>query len=262
MPCATSAASKSSMLPRACPDSARAIISSALKVRISPSDSSIVRSSARAVVGLAAGLRQRLLGAVAQARQRRLQIMGDVVGDLLQPAHQRLDALQHGVEVLREPVELVAAAADRQPPGEIAGHDALRGPGHGVDALQHAARDEDAAAEPEHDHEQRPTTRRRWRRCRTCAPRSSRSRPTAGGSRRSVRVTRTSARCSAVVLLVEPAVGGLRPAGRVDHAGRERADIAGERLPGRRRSRDRDWRPAAARGSRSIKIKPAQAARS
>jgi hypothetical protein len=34
------------MLPRAWPDSARAIINSALKVRISPSDSSIVRSSA------------------------------------------------------------------------------------------------------------------------------------------------------------------------------------------------------------------------
>ena len=46
MPLATSAASKSSMLPRACPDSARAIISSALKVRIRPSDSSMVRSSA------------------------------------------------------------------------------------------------------------------------------------------------------------------------------------------------------------------------
>jgi hypothetical protein len=39
MPLATSAASKSSILPRACPDSARAIINNALKVRIRPSDS-------------------------------------------------------------------------------------------------------------------------------------------------------------------------------------------------------------------------------
>src|SRR5664279_3045235 len=46
MPLATSAASKSPILSRACPDSARAIINSALKVRIKPSDSSMVRSSA------------------------------------------------------------------------------------------------------------------------------------------------------------------------------------------------------------------------
>ena len=36
------------------------------------------------VVGLAAGQRQRFLGAVAEPRQRRLQIMGDVVGDFLE----------------------------------------------------------------------------------------------------------------------------------------------------------------------------------
>ena len=142
------------MLPRACPDSARAIISSALKVRISPSDSSMVRSSARAVFGLAAGFRQRLLGAVAQPRQRRLEIVGDVVGDFLQAHHQRLDPLQHGVEIFRQPVEFVAAAPDRQPLAEIARHDALGGAGHGVDAPQHPPRDEDAAAEPEHDDDQ------------------------------------------------------------------------------------------------------------
>ena len=108
----------------------------------------------RAVIGLAARFRQRLLGAVAQARQRRLEIVGDVVGDFLQPRHQRLDPLQHGVEVFREAIELVAAAPHRQPPAEIAGHDALGGAGHGVDALQHPARDEDAAAEAEHDDDQ------------------------------------------------------------------------------------------------------------
>ena len=36
------------------------------------------------------------------------------------------------------------------------------------------------------------------------------------------------------VLLVEPAIGGLRPAGRRHHARRQRADIAGDRLPRRR----------------------------
>ena len=114
----------------------------------------MVRSSARAVFGLAAGTRQRLLGAVAQPRQRRLQIMGDVVGDFLQPHHQGLDPLQHGVEVFRQTIEFVAAAPDRQPAGEIAGHDALGGAGHGVDPVQHPPRHEDAAAEAEHDDDQ------------------------------------------------------------------------------------------------------------
>jgi hypothetical protein len=65
--------------------------------------------------------------------------MGDVVGDFLQPVHQRLDALQHRIEVAGQTIQLVAAASDRQAPGEVAGHDALRGAGHGVDPRQHAA---------------------------------------------------------------------------------------------------------------------------
>ena len=73
--------------------------------------------------------------------------MGDVVGDLLEAPHQRLDALEHGVEVDREPVELVVGAGDRQPAGEIAGHDGARRLGHGIDAVQHAPRDEESAGE-------------------------------------------------------------------------------------------------------------------
>ena len=68
-----------------------------------------------AVLGLAAGTGQCLLGAVAQPRQRCLEVMGDVVGNLLQAHHQRLDALEHGVEVFREAIEFVTAAPDRQP---------------------------------------------------------------------------------------------------------------------------------------------------
>ena len=139
------------MSSRAWPDSARAIISSALKVRISPSDSSIVASSAARYSRLALGGAQRLLGAVAQARQRRLEIVRDIVGDLLQAVHQRLDALEHGVEIVGQPVEFVAGAGDRQPLAEIAGHDGAGGLGHGVDAPQHAAGDEEAAGEAEHD---------------------------------------------------------------------------------------------------------------
>ena len=51
-------------------------------------------------------------------------------------------------------IELVAAAPDRQPSGEIAGHDALGGAGHGIDPLQHAPRHKDAAADAEHEDDQ------------------------------------------------------------------------------------------------------------
>ena len=39
----------------------------------------------------------------------------------------------------------------RQPAGEVAGHDGARRLGHGVDAAQHAARDEEAAGQPQDD---------------------------------------------------------------------------------------------------------------
>ncbi len=149
------------MPSRAWPDSARAIINSALKVRIRPSDSSIVASSAARYSASRCRRAQRLFGAVAQARERRLQIMGDVVGDFLQARHQRFDAVEHGVEVVGETVEFVAGAGDRQPVAEIAFHDVARRLGHGVDAVQHAPRDEEAAGEAEHDHDRhRPTPRR------------------------------------------------------------------------------------------------------
>ena len=41
--------------------------------------------------------------------------MGDVVGDLLHAGHQLADAVEHGVEVVRQPVELVAGAGDGEP---------------------------------------------------------------------------------------------------------------------------------------------------
>src|SRR5258707_2569187 len=53
-----------------------------------------------------------------------------------QAAHERLDALQHAVEIDGKPVELVAAADDRQPARKVSGHDSLRGAGHGFDALR------------------------------------------------------------------------------------------------------------------------------
>ena len=74
------------------------------------SDSAMVVSSAsRSSLGRPAFAQGRL-GLVAQPRQRRLEIVGDIVGDLLEPLHQLLDAVEHGVEVGGERVELVVRA--------------------------------------------------------------------------------------------------------------------------------------------------------
>ena len=62
--------------PRSAPASARAIISSALKTLISPSDSSIVRLERGAIGRCIAAEAQRLLGVVAQPGQRRAQDHG------------------------------------------------------------------------------------------------------------------------------------------------------------------------------------------
>ena len=142
------------MPSRAWPDSARAIINSALKVRISAVrllDHPFQRGP---VLRFVLGGAQRLLGAVAQPRERRLEIVGDVVGDLLEAMHQRLDALEHDVEIAGQPVELVIAAG-RSAAARRGRRCMMRlgGVGHGVDAPEHPACDEEAAGDAEHDHE-------------------------------------------------------------------------------------------------------------
>ena len=97
----------------------------------------------------AVGIRERRLGAVAQPVERRLEIVGDVVGDLAQGRHQLLDAVEHGVEALRQAVELVAGAVERDALGEVAGHDRAARLGDGLDAPQHAAADGQAGADAE-----------------------------------------------------------------------------------------------------------------
>ena len=83
--------------------------------------------------------------------------MRDIVGDLLHAHHQRLDAVEHNVEIVGETVKLVAGAGHRQAVAEVAGHDVACGLGHGIDPVQHASRDEKSANQPEHDdHGDRP----------------------------------------------------------------------------------------------------------
>ena len=63
------------------------------------------------IVGGAGGMLARILEPLAQAAERRAQVMGDVVGDLAHALHVMLDALQHGVEAQHELVDLVVGAA-------------------------------------------------------------------------------------------------------------------------------------------------------
>ena len=109
----------------------------------------------------------------------------------------------------------------------------LCGAGHGVDPLQHPPRHEDAAAEAEHDDDQQ----RPLRGLGDDAEQPPALLEIATDQQAETVVELGDAHQRAVVggvLLVEPAVGGLRPAVERHHARRQRADIAAERLPVRR----------------------------
>ncbi len=85
-----------------------------------------------------------LLEPAAHPRQRRPQIMRDIVADLLDLAHQGLDAVQHLVQVFGNAVPFVMAAAQGDALVEAAGHDGATGgvdlldPSHGAAGHQHA----------------------------------------------------------------------------------------------------------------------------
>ena len=103
-----------------------------------------------AIGGTAAGIAQGSLGAVAQPRERRLEIMRDIVGDLAQRQHQFLDAGKHGIETLRQAIQLVAGPAEGNAARKIAGHDLAAGFGDGIDAAKHAPADQDAGTDAQH----------------------------------------------------------------------------------------------------------------
>ena len=77
------------------------------------------------------------------ARQRRLQIVGNIVGDVPDAFVQFLNAREHAVEVFRQAVELIAGPAYRKPSGQIAAHDALRSDRNFINTLQGAPPDEE-----------------------------------------------------------------------------------------------------------------------
>src|SRR5262249_45033116 len=95
-------------------------------------DRPFARRASAAGVG---GPGQRRLDAVAQARQRRLQIVGDVIGDVFDAVDQVLDTVEHVVQAFGQAVELVAGALHVEAAGEVAQHDAARSGGERIDAL-------------------------------------------------------------------------------------------------------------------------------
>ena len=75
----------------------------------------VILANALTVIGL--------LQPSAHARQRRPQIVRDIVAHLLDLSHQCFDAVQHQIEVLRDAIPFVMAAAERDAPIEAALHD-------------------------------------------------------------------------------------------------------------------------------------------
>ena len=68
-----------------------------------------------------------LFESIAQTRQRRAQIVGDVVGYVADAIHQAFDFIDHAVQVAGQLIELVAAAANRDALRQVAGHDVAAG---------------------------------------------------------------------------------------------------------------------------------------
>ena len=113
-----------------------------------PSDSSVVDSSAARYSASRFCRAQRLFGAIAQTRQQRLEIVGDIVGHFQPSRASALQCAQHGgiEEVFGEPVDLhYAGTCNRQPLARIAAM-MLRVVSVIIDTAQHAARHEQTAS--------------------------------------------------------------------------------------------------------------------
>ena len=179
--------------------------------------------------------------------------MRDVVGDLLEAVHQRLDPLEHDVEVVGQPIELVAGARDRQAPGQVAVHDPARRFGHRVDALEHATGDEEAAGDTQHDDDRRATSGRREDDVVQPLALLEIAADQQTEAARQLKHAHQGVMLGVASRLVEAAVGGLGPARPVENAGRQRADIAGERPRPPGWSRDRGSTPAGATRASTMK---------
>ncbi len=89
-----------------------------------------------------------------QPRQRRSQIMGNVVGYPFHLFHQPLDFIQHAIDNLDQAVEVAASPAARQTPAQIAVDDALDRLRDPVDPPERACPGNNGTRKSEDEHHQ------------------------------------------------------------------------------------------------------------
>ena len=142
----------------------RAIVSSASKMRISPSASPMTFLSAPSFAVPSSGLGATPSSALLRRRVSGVRRSWRYCRRLPSCLQQRLDAREHGVQVFRQTVHFVAVAGDREAPRDRRAMMAAADSGHGVDAHEHAARHEQAADRAdrhEPDPRELPSARRR-----------------------------------------------------------------------------------------------------
>ena len=88
---------------------------------------------------------------LADPAERASEVVGKVFRHFAHPEKQFLVLGQHGVQALRQPVELVAPAGLRDPAGEIAGHDLAARPVDAVDPAQDQPAQQAAGRDGEQD---------------------------------------------------------------------------------------------------------------
>ena len=183
----------------------------------------------RKAIGVLASRRaQRLLGAVAQPRQWRLEVVGDVVGHFLQAGHQLLDAIEHGIGGRCEPVDLVGAAGDPEPAREVAVDDRPAGIVDVVEAMEDAPGDEPAAGDAEDDDQRgRPQGRRQHGRADEALLLEVEADQQAESARQ---VEDAHQRHALLAAFLVAGIGNFGPAGLVEDLGGQLGDVAGERI--------------------------------
>ena len=96
---------------------------------------------------------QRALRPRAQPVQRRFEVVRDIVRNVLEPGHEVLDAVEHGIQVAGLAVELVVPARNRNALGHIALHDGPRRIRGRIHAPQNPAAHHDAPGNPNDNNE-------------------------------------------------------------------------------------------------------------
>src|SRR5262249_13372352 len=84
-----------------------------------------------------------------QPRERRSQIVRNIIRNLPHLPHERRDPVKHCIKATAEFVELAAATRERDPPPQVTLHDLARGPIDRFDAAEDSACEEKGARKGE-----------------------------------------------------------------------------------------------------------------